>query len=161
MTDPHTPAEIAEALEIPAALADHWLVWSNEHGAWWRANSAGYCTELLGAGIYTREEAERIERDANAHGDRNETAVPLAKKWGAYLGMLTPGTVLHAIDRAAAAKLRAMEGALDIAAMEIGRCDATVCVNRLDENCHCTQRRREWVRQGTVKVRAAMGNVDD
>jgi hypothetical protein len=34
-----------------------WLVWSNEHSAWWRPNAAGYCTNVLDAGRYTLEEA--------------------------------------------------------------------------------------------------------
>lgn len=34
-----------------------YLIWSNEHRAWWRANSAGYTTSLTEAGRYTRPEA--------------------------------------------------------------------------------------------------------
>jgi len=34
-----------------------YLIWSNEHGAWWRPNSAGYTSEIERAGRYTRAQA--------------------------------------------------------------------------------------------------------
>ncbi len=40
------------------------LIWSNEHRAWWRANSAGYTTFVRSAGRYTEQEAIDICRDA-------------------------------------------------------------------------------------------------
>lgn len=39
---------------------EEYLVWSNEHRAWWRPNSQGYTVHLLGAGQYTRDEALKI-----------------------------------------------------------------------------------------------------
>ncbi len=39
-----------------------YLVWSNEHRLWWRANSSGYTTDMRRAGRYTREEAISICR---------------------------------------------------------------------------------------------------
>lgn len=33
---------------------DRYLVWSNEHRAWWRAESAGYASSILHAGLYSR-----------------------------------------------------------------------------------------------------------
>lgn len=38
-------------------MEEMYLVWSNEHGAWWRANAAGYTMHISRAGRYTREEA--------------------------------------------------------------------------------------------------------
>lgn len=61
---------------------DEYLVWSNEHNAWWRAKSAGYCTDVVCAGIYTRAEALSIShkcRDRWLPGDSpTELPVPLA-----------------------------------------------------------------------------------
>jgi hypothetical protein len=37
-----------------------WLVWSHEHNAWWRPNSAGYTMHIATAGRYTKQEADRI-----------------------------------------------------------------------------------------------------
>ncbi|HEX3523923.1 MAG TPA: hypothetical protein VHT52_17785 [Stellaceae bacterium] len=43
---------------------DTYLVWSNEHGAWWRAGEMGYSRNLADAGRYTREHALAICRNA-------------------------------------------------------------------------------------------------
>lgn len=48
-----------------------WLVWSNEHHAWWRPNSAGYTTFHEEAGRYTLEQAVVICRDGRSH-QKNE-----------------------------------------------------------------------------------------
>lgn len=37
-----------------------YVVWSNEHRAWWRAGSAGYTRRVEKAGRYTRDEALAI-----------------------------------------------------------------------------------------------------
>lgn len=59
-----------------------YLVWSNEHNAWWRANSQGYSRSILGAGIYSREEAIDIadkSRNGWSVAERpDEIAVALA-----------------------------------------------------------------------------------
>ncbi len=36
------------------------LIWSGEHGCYWRPDAAGYTTRLSAAGIYERSEAERL-----------------------------------------------------------------------------------------------------
>jgi hypothetical protein len=42
-----------------------WLIWSNEHTAWWRANHLGYCYSRAEAGRYTFEEACDVVKNAN------------------------------------------------------------------------------------------------
>lgn len=41
-----------------------YLIWSNEHNAWWNPNSAGYTNSSSAAGRYTREKALAICRQA-------------------------------------------------------------------------------------------------
>lgn len=43
-----------------------WLIWSNEHTAFWRPNSAGYTTHAEAAGRYTESEAMDICRNARS-----------------------------------------------------------------------------------------------
>jgi hypothetical protein len=40
-----------------AMASGEYLIWSNEHGAWWRSGSQGYTTSLQQAGRYSREDA--------------------------------------------------------------------------------------------------------
>lgn len=48
-----------------------WLIWSNEHNGWWRANRQGYCHFRKDAGKYTYEQALEICANANyGHGRR-------------------------------------------------------------------------------------------
>lgn len=52
-------------------MADaHVLIWSNEHGMWWRPNRIGYTTLTHEAGRYTEAEAEAICAKANLDGER-------------------------------------------------------------------------------------------
>lgn len=44
---------------------DDWLIWSNEHHAWWGPGRAGYTTLTHMAGRYSKEEADRICEQAN------------------------------------------------------------------------------------------------
>lgn len=37
-----------------------WMIWSNEHGAWWRPFSAGYTLKIADAGLYSYDEAKSI-----------------------------------------------------------------------------------------------------
>ena len=43
---------------------DH-LIWSEEHGAWWRPGGRGYTTRITEAGRYSKGEAEHICANAN------------------------------------------------------------------------------------------------
>lgn len=56
-------------------MSEAYLVWSNEHGAWWRPNSQGYTKRVVNAGRYSREEAINIARDAH-DGWREGSAPP-------------------------------------------------------------------------------------
>lgn len=38
-------------------MDDWYLIWSNEHSAWWRPNSRGYTLDVGKAGRYTRLDA--------------------------------------------------------------------------------------------------------
>ena len=45
-------------------MSDTYLVWSNEHDAWWKAGGWGYASGLRSAGHFTREQALDICRQA-------------------------------------------------------------------------------------------------
>lgn len=59
-----------------------WLIWSNEHNAWWRWNECGYTPWKIGAGQYTYEDALRIVHNANKFcGDTpNEAMIPFEEE---------------------------------------------------------------------------------
>jgi hypothetical protein len=61
------------------SAASDYLVWSNEHRAWWGPKHCGYCIKLEDAGRYSRKEALKI--CINARGGRqfndNPSEVPL------------------------------------------------------------------------------------
>ncbi len=42
-----------------------WLVWSNEHSAWWAQNGNGYTFDRASAGRFTLARAVDILKDAN------------------------------------------------------------------------------------------------
>lgn len=83
-----------ERFDLPENLAHLWLVWSYEHRAWWRSNRNGYCTEFWGAGCYSEDEAKKIERDANYHGERNEKAIPLKDAFAEHTEGLSANCVM-------------------------------------------------------------------
>lgn len=62
-----------------------WLIWSNEHSAWWKPNGMGYTQSVADAGRYSFAEAMQIVRsacidcrwtDCAAIGVPNEIIVP-------------------------------------------------------------------------------------
>ncbi len=56
---------------VPISGTRDWLVYSNEHQAWWRANACGYTTDILQAGRYTKEEADgHAETRSRVKGQR-------------------------------------------------------------------------------------------
>ncbi len=54
-----------------------YLIWSEEHGGWWRAARRGYTTEMREAGVYTAPEAREIVEQGNLMGVFHEVAIPL------------------------------------------------------------------------------------
>ena len=54
----------------------NWLIWSNEHHAWWKANKCGYTKDVATAGRYLFDDAIEICRDArNTEGTPPETMI--------------------------------------------------------------------------------------
>lgn len=73
----------SDKVGLPHRLqGDHaqvYVVWSNEHRAWWGPNRAGYCTSLDQAGRYSREAALSIcdgARGGRQYND-NPSEVPI------------------------------------------------------------------------------------
>lgn len=52
-----------------------YLIWSEEHGAWWNPNGMGYTRSMQRAGRYSKADAERISDNANAGGTFCEVPV--------------------------------------------------------------------------------------
>lgn len=85
---------------IGEVLAGKHLIWSYEHSAWWRANRCGYTGELLAAGLYDKDEADRIVEAANKFlpaGKPNEVALPASSVFGGEYLPAMRGTVLAAL----------------------------------------------------------------
>ena len=60
-------------------MKNTWLIWSNEHDAWWGPNSNGDIGSRADAGRYTLEEATEICVGANRYqkdGRPLETMLP-------------------------------------------------------------------------------------
>jgi hypothetical protein len=45
--------------------ADLFVIWSEEHGAWWAPNELGYTRELAHAGRYSERRAKELVAAAN------------------------------------------------------------------------------------------------
>jgi hypothetical protein len=58
-----------------------YLIWSFEHNAWWNPAWRGYTQDVNEAGLYDKEEAEKICENANAFGSINEE-MRLASDYG-------------------------------------------------------------------------------
>ena len=60
-----------------------YLIWSNEHNAWWRADSQGYTTSVISAGRYDIHDAIKICNGANYTWDNNSNIpheLPIAEE---------------------------------------------------------------------------------
>ena len=55
-----------------------WMIWSNEHRAWWKPGRSGYTMDYEEAGRYSLEEAVDICEEANApYFERDNCAAPM------------------------------------------------------------------------------------
>lgn len=62
----HLETQLKQAQEaIEAARLEIYLIWSNEHNAWWRPNRNSYTTDISKAGRYSLEMAIEICNGAN------------------------------------------------------------------------------------------------
>lgn len=60
---------------MTATETGQYLIWSNQHKAWWRPNSQGYTVHLDAAGRYARDEAIAIARGSR-DGWTDRTRIP-------------------------------------------------------------------------------------
>ena len=56
--------QVKKAAQAPGRS---WLIWSQEHGAWWAPFRLGYTRDLNCAGRYSFQEATRICAEANRY----------------------------------------------------------------------------------------------
>lgn len=61
-----------------------YLIWSIEHQGWWREDERGYTQDLDEAGLYHKEVAARIVKEANIVSF-NECVIPLFCVQGARI----------------------------------------------------------------------------
>lgn len=69
----------ARAVMAGADAGERYVVWSNEHRAWWGPNRCGYTLSIAKAGRYSREEALSIARGRDGwrlgHSNPDEIAM--------------------------------------------------------------------------------------
>jgi hypothetical protein len=68
-----------------------YLIWSHEHGGWWKAGGWGYAKGLSQAGHYTRQQAFRICRDATPMASRLGTISEIPVRLADVAAMLEGG----------------------------------------------------------------------
>lgn len=71
------PAAAEVPIDQDESLDNIWLVWSNEHMAWWRPSSAGYTSDIEQAGHYRLEEAIRCSNSRSPGRHPSEIPVRL------------------------------------------------------------------------------------
>lgn len=61
-----------------------WMIWSNEHNAWWRPNSCGYTDLIEQAGLYSYDEAKSICFPPHFRGTASDWPPPeiMVAEWG-------------------------------------------------------------------------------
>jgi hypothetical protein len=80
------------------ASDNQYLIWSNEHRAWWGPGHCGYTRGLRDAGRYSRDQAIQVCRDAiptAMHvGTISEIPVRAADVTDFLKGQMVPGTIM-------------------------------------------------------------------
>lgn len=54
-----------------------YLIWSNEHRAWWKPNSCGYTTNIIEAGTYSQVQMAEIVQGATFDWTEAPNEVPV------------------------------------------------------------------------------------
>lgn len=54
-----------------------YLIWSNEHRAWWKANSLGYTTDIREAGVYGEGTADAVCEGATMDWTSSPNEIPV------------------------------------------------------------------------------------
>jgi hypothetical protein len=65
------------ALSEEQSMADNYLIWSNEHNAWWCAARSGYTDMASRAGRFTRDEAFKIAFQRDRTPDAPLPEIPI------------------------------------------------------------------------------------
>ncbi len=63
-------------------------IWSGEHHAWWRPDSAGYTDHREAAGLYTRAVAREIL--AGVGPEKRLKAIPIDRAWIVHVDLASP-----------------------------------------------------------------------
>lgn len=75
-----TAEEIRDVSDYVADLLDagteKYRIWCHERSQWWRPNGDGYTYKFEEGGLYTREEAIEICREANSDCPPDESMIP-------------------------------------------------------------------------------------
>ncbi len=61
-------SDLTDLTDLLSPLAPKWVIWSNEHHGWWRQNLHGYVQDLVDAGRWLKEDAEKIVNQESAKG---------------------------------------------------------------------------------------------
>lgn len=75
-----------------------YLIWSEEHRAWWRPHRRGYMECVTKAGRYTEAQAAAILQDANFGDQLNEMAFPITDEQAALLAKHASPDAPHPLE---------------------------------------------------------------
>lgn len=88
-----------------------WLVWSHEHGGWWKTGGWGYTDSIAFAGRFTEERAREICTNAAygwADGLPPEVMIPLTVAYAEGGWPAIEAAIYDATQKAIAAKAEAV-----------------------------------------------------